>query len=539
MPRNLAIDENRLSESVSVFTYGGETLGDELRGERRGVLRRWRDRPRGPVRVARFGGRARRGPSRAHGRPRHARGPHAPPHGSRARRGILRREGRRGRRARRGRGADGERASGTHRRAPAKPRSRAPVRIGGAVRPVANRLRHVSPRGGRGSGWTFSIPATLTRRGTSAFARPTSVSSSREISSRRAITRTSRTRTSRGCAPRSSVCVSFPSGRSFRGTAPRADARVSRTSSGTSTRREGAVRRAFDSGTEEDAREAVTHAFPFFRLRNRAAGARGSPSLVRPHHPEPRTPRTIDSSPGSARKEITRELSRNRKPSTTTPRVARERSRSFPPSRCATARDLSLAYTPGVAEPCLEIARDPELVYEYTAKGNLVAVIIERHRRPRPRRHRRRWPASPSWKARASSSRGSPTSTCSTSRSTRRTPTSSSSASPRLEPTFGGINLEDIKAPECFYIEEQLKAADEDPRLPRRPARHGDHLGRRVPERARARGQEDRGREGRLRGRGRGGDRLREPLHHVRRASSRTSSWSTGRASSTRAATRT
>ena len=39
---------------------------------------------------------------------------------------------------------------------------------------------------------------------------------------------------------------------------------------------------------------------------------------------------------------------------------------------CITQRDLSLAYTPGVAEPCLAIAKDPELVYEYTNKGNLV-----------------------------------------------------------------------------------------------------------------------------------------------------------------------
>ena len=40
-----------------------------------------------------------------------------------------------------------------------------------------------------------------------------------------------------------------------------------------------------------------------------------------------------------------------------------------------TSGDLSLAYTPGVAEPCREIARDPDLAYEYTAKGNLVGVI--------------------------------------------------------------------------------------------------------------------------------------------------------------------
>jgi len=40
-----------------------------------------------------------------------------------------------------------------------------------------------------------------------------------------------------------------------------------------------------------------------------------------------------------------------------------------------TARDLSLAYSPGVAEPCLHIHRDPALAYDYTAKGNFVAVV--------------------------------------------------------------------------------------------------------------------------------------------------------------------
>src|ERR1700760_3051647 len=46
-----------------------------------------------------------------------------------------------------------------------------------------------------------------------------------------------------------------------------------------------------------------------------------------------------------------------------------------PTKPCLTQRDLSLAYTPGVAVPCLEIQRDPDLVYKYTGKGNLVAVI--------------------------------------------------------------------------------------------------------------------------------------------------------------------
>src|SRR5882672_6221076 len=46
-----------------------------------------------------------------------------------------------------------------------------------------------------------------------------------------------------------------------------------------------------------------------------------------------------------------------------------------PTKPVATSRDLSLAYSPGVAEPCLEIAKDPDLSYQYTARGNLVAVI--------------------------------------------------------------------------------------------------------------------------------------------------------------------
>ena len=47
----------------------------------------------------------------------------------------------------------------------------------------------------------------------------------------------------------------------------------------------------------------------------------------------------------------------------------------IPSKPYSTQRDLSLAYTPGVAEPCLEIEKNPEDIYKYTAKGNLVAVI--------------------------------------------------------------------------------------------------------------------------------------------------------------------
>src|SRR5881628_1781521 len=46
-----------------------------------------------------------------------------------------------------------------------------------------------------------------------------------------------------------------------------------------------------------------------------------------------------------------------------------------PTKPCRTQRDLSLAYTPGVAVPCLEIQKDPSLAYKYTSKGNLVGVV--------------------------------------------------------------------------------------------------------------------------------------------------------------------
>src|SRR6202163_926748 len=127
-----------------------------------------------------------------------------------------------------------------------------------------------------------------------------------------------------------------------------------------------------------------------------------------------------------------------------------------PTKPCRTQRDLSLAYTPGVAVPCLEIERDPGLAYKYTAKGNLVGVI----------------------------SNGSAVLGLGNIGALAGKPVMEGKAvlfkrfadidvfdielatsDPReiirtcqiLEPTFGGINLEDIKAPECFLIEEELR----------------------------------------------------------------------------------
>jgi malate dehydrogenase (oxaloacetate-decarboxylating)(NADP+) len=123
---------------------------------------------------------------------------------------------------------------------------------------------------------------------------------------------------------------------------------------------------------------------------------------------------------------------------------------------CQTQRDLSLAYTPGVADPCLEIEENPEDAYKYTAKGNLVGVV----------------------------SNGTAVLGLGDIGALAGKPVMEGKgvlfkrfadidvfdielnthnadeiikAVQLLEPTFGGINLEDIKAPECFYIEEALK----------------------------------------------------------------------------------
>jgi malate dehydrogenase (oxaloacetate-decarboxylating)(NADP+) len=121
----------------------------------------------------------------------------------------------------------------------------------------------------------------------------------------------------------------------------------------------------------------------------------------------------------------------------------------------ATQKDLALAYTPGVAEPCLEIAKDPETAFDYTIKGNLVAVM----------------------------SNGSAVLGLGNIGALAGKPVMEGKAvlfkrfadidvfdieiatededefirtAELIAPTFGGINLEDIRAPECFEIEQQL-----------------------------------------------------------------------------------
>ncbi len=128
----------------------------------------------------------------------------------------------------------------------------------------------------------------------------------------------------------------------------------------------------------------------------------------------------------------------------------------IPSKPCNTQHELSLAYSPGVAEPCRVIANNEEMVYEYTAKGNLVAVISNG--------------TAVLGLGNIGASAGKPVMEGKgvlfkkfadidvfDIEIATQDPDEFIQTVVNLEPTFGGINLEDIKAPECFYIEQELQ----------------------------------------------------------------------------------
>ncbi len=119
-------------------------------------------------------------------------------------------------------------------------------------------------------------------------------------------------------------------------------------------------------------------------------------------------------------------------------------------------RDLSLAYSPGVAEPCLEIARDPEAGWEYTTRGNLVAVITNGTAvlglgdiGPLA--------SKPVMEGKAGLFKKFADIDVFDLELNEKDVDRFVDVVAALEPTFGGINLEDIKAPECFEIERRLR----------------------------------------------------------------------------------
>ncbi len=121
-----------------------------------------------------------------------------------------------------------------------------------------------------------------------------------------------------------------------------------------------------------------------------------------------------------------------------------------------TQRDLSLAYTPGVAEPVLEIERDPETAYEFTAKGNLVAVISN-GTAILGLGDRGALASKPVMEGKGVLFKVFADIDVFDIEVETHDPDELIKVVANIAPTFGGINLEDIKAPECFYIEEQLK----------------------------------------------------------------------------------
>ena len=127
-----------------------------------------------------------------------------------------------------------------------------------------------------------------------------------------------------------------------------------------------------------------------------------------------------------------------------------------PTKPCRTQWDLSLAYTPGVADPCLEIHDNPSMAFEYTARGNLVAVVSNGtavlglgNIGPLA--------GKPVMEGKAVLFKRFADIDVFDLEVNSQDPEDVIRVCQLLEPTFGGINLEDIKAPECFYIEQTLR----------------------------------------------------------------------------------
>ncbi len=127
-----------------------------------------------------------------------------------------------------------------------------------------------------------------------------------------------------------------------------------------------------------------------------------------------------------------------------------------PTKPMATQRDLSLAYTPGVAVPVLEIEKDPELGYEYTSKGNLVAVVSN-GTAILGLGDRGALASKPVMEGKGVLFKRFADVDVFDIEVDTHDPDEVIQVVAAISPTFGGINLEDIKAPECFYIEEKLK----------------------------------------------------------------------------------
>src|SRR5881227_1455387 len=119
-------------------------------------------------------------------------------------------------------------------------------------------------------------------------------------------------------------------------------------------------------------------------------------------------------------------------------------------------RDLALAYSPGVAEPCLEIKQNPEDAYRYTAKGNLVAVVTN-GTAVLGLGNIGALAGKPVMEGKGNLFKQFADIDVFDIEVGSESPDDVIKFCQLLEPTVGGINLEDIRAPDCFYIEETLR----------------------------------------------------------------------------------
>src|SRR5258705_13363814 len=126
-----------------------------------------------------------------------------------------------------------------------------------------------------------------------------------------------------------------------------------------------------------------------------------------------------------------------------------------PSKPCRTQRDLSLAYTPGVADPCLEIQKNPHDAYKYTARGNLVAVVSN-GTAVLGLGDIGALAGKPVMEGKAVLFKRFADVDVFDLELATEDPNEVIRACQLMAPTFGGINLEDIRAPECFDIEKTL-----------------------------------------------------------------------------------
>ena len=129
----------------------------------------------------------------------------------------------------------------------------------------------------------------------------------------------------------------------------------------------------------------------------------------------------------------------------------------MPTKAMATQKDLSLAYSPGVAEPCIEISKDPELAYKYTNKGNMVACVSN-GTAVLGLGNIGALASKPVMEGKSVLFKKFADVNCIDLCVDAKDPDEFINCVKHLAPSFGGMNLEDIKGPDCFYVEEKLKS---------------------------------------------------------------------------------